>query len=111
MAIEGQLTQVLSEQILEGTRRPKGHLLAQSLAQLENSHYFLTNKVARIIRIAVHPELTRNNFGSQLLEYIELKLSTEVKAIGASFGGYASLLSFWQNLNYQTIKTIMIYYQ
>ena len=104
VAIEGQLSEQLNVQILNGTRRPKGHLLAQSIAQLDNSDYFLKNKVARIIRIAVHPELTRNNFGSQLLQYIETSLSAEVKAIGSSFGGYASLLSFWQNLNYRTIK-------
>ena len=94
----------MSAEILNGTRRPKGHLLAQSIAQLDNSDYFLKNKVARIIRIAVHPKLTRNNFGSQLLQHIESSLSTQVKAIGASFGGYASLLSFWQNLNYRIIK-------
>jgi tRNA(Met) cytidine acetyltransferase len=104
VAIEGQLSQQLSDEILNGTRRPKGHLLAQSIAQLDNSDYFLKNKVARIIRIAVHPKLTRNKFGSQLLQHIESSLSTQVKAIGASFGGYASLLSFWQNLNYRTIK-------
>jgi len=104
IAIEGQLTDQLSHQILQGNRRPKGHLLAQSIAQLDNSDYFLKNAVARIIRIAVHPELTRHSFGSQLLKHIEISLSTQVKVIGASFGGYASLLSFWQNLDYQTIK-------
>lgn len=104
VAIEGQLSEQLSAEILNGTRRPKGHLLAQSIAQLDNSDYFLKNKVARIIRIAVHPELTRNNFGSQLLQHIESSLSTQVKAIGASFGGYASLLSFWQSLNYRIVK-------
>jgi len=104
VAIEGRLSKQLSAEILNGTRRPKGHLLAQSIAQLDNSDYFLKNKVARIIRIAVHPELTRNNFGSQLLQHIESSLSTQVKAIGASFGGYASLLNFWQNLEYSTVK-------
>jgi len=104
VAIEGQLSEQLSIQILQGKRRPKGHLLAQSIAQLDNTSYFLKNSVARIIRIAVHPELTRNKLGSQLLQHIETSLSTQVEAIGASFGGYSSLLSFWQNLNYQTIK-------
>lgn len=104
IAIEGQLTEPLISQILQGTRRPKGHLLAQSIAQLNHCDHFLKNKIARIIRIAVHPELTRNNFGSQLIKYIESHLRTQVSAIGASFGGYASLINFWQNLDYQTIK-------
>ncbi|SFD45294.1 GNAT family N-acetyltransferase [Pseudoalteromonas denitrificans] len=104
IALEGQISNQLSEQILQEKRRPKGHLLAQSVSQLANSNYFLINSVARVIRIAVHPELTRHNYGKELLQYIESNLSSQVSAIGASFGGYASLLNFWQNSEYHIIK-------
>ncbi len=104
VAIEGQLENDLISAILAGKRRPKGHLLAQSLAIEEDSADCLSKAIARVIRIAVHPLVQRQAHGQTLLKYIEQDLADKVVAIGASFGGYPQLLNFWQTQNYHLLK-------
>ena len=102
--LEGQLSNDLSEKIISGSRRPKGHLMAQTLAQLTGEVKDLLRPMARVVRIAVQPQLQRQQIGKKLLSFIEDTLAEQVNVIGASFGGHAELINFWQSQAYRLCK-------
>jgi len=102
---EGGFTDSLSTQVYRGERRPQGHLLAQSLTYhcgIENAATF---DYARIMRIAVHPELQQQGIGTDLLETI---ISNEKilgrDAIGTSFGMTNDLLNFWKKIKFNIVR-------
>lgn len=96
--------QTLQDAIIHGERRPRGHLLSQQLAYQNLETEYLNLKIARIVRIAVAPQLQSQLLGSVLLEKI-FKYCTSEKfdAIGASFGATKELLNFWNKNHYQTL--------
>lgn len=104
VAIEGGLAKDISQQIVVGKRRPQGHLMAQTLAQLSFDSRILNQACARVVRIAVSPSLHQKKIGSQLLKYCENKLTSKCDYFGASFGANAALLTFWQNNGFRLIK-------
>jgi len=105
VALEGKLDNALIEAIMAGKRRPKGHLLPQTLAfycQLPEAALLSS---ARIIRIAIQPNLQRQGLGKQLLDYIENHYqSRETDLIGSSFGLEPGVLSFWQQAGYECVR-------
>jgi len=97
LALEGGFDAATAQAIWAGYRRPRGHLLAQSLA----AHLGLTEgaclQVGRIIRIAVHPDLQRRGLGSRLLaQCLDYARKTGLDCLGTSFGATLELLYFWQ---------------
>ncbi len=101
---EGGLDGILSKAIYEGHRRVQGHLIPQSLA----AHAGLVNapelKCARIMRIAVHPELHGRGLGTQLLSEVTKMAKVEgFDYIGASFGATCELIRFWGNSDYHPV--------
>jgi len=104
VAIEGGLTPEVSQQIATGKRRPQGHLMAQTLAQLTFSSTVLTKQMARVVRIAVAPNKQNKDIGSKLLQFTEAQLSPQCHYFGASFGANDALLSFWQNNDFKLVK-------
>ncbi len=101
---EGGLDDILSKAIYEGHRRVQGHLIPQSLA----AHAGLVNapelKCARIMRIAVHPELHGRGLGTQLLAEVTKMAKVEgVDYIGASFGATCELIRFWRSSDYHPV--------
>ena len=104
VAIEGGLTPEISQQVAAGKRRPQGHLMAQTLAQLTFNSAVLTKKMARVVRVAVAPDKQNNDIGSQLLQFTETQLSSHCHYFGASFGANDTLLRFWQNNDFSLIK-------
>jgi tRNA(Met) cytidine acetyltransferase len=99
---EGQLSDLLSQAIVAGKRRPKGHLLAQSVAQLALQPELLNYRYARIVRIAIHPELQNKGVGSALLNFVEQNAAYD--AIGASFASNEQLLAFWQANQFELVS-------
>lgn len=99
---EGHLSDELSQAIVAGKRRPKGHLLAQSIAQLALNPALLKLRYARVVRIAIHPEFHNNGIGSKLLTFVEE--NAHYDAIGASFACNSQLISFWHKNNYRTVS-------
>ena len=67
---EGGISKELAEQIACGYRRPKGHLLLQSLAQHSAYAEGLEKKLWRIMRIATHEQCRRQGLASQLVQEI-----------------------------------------
>lgn len=102
---EGQFPAALANAVYRGERRPKGHLLAQTLAY----HCAVENAAqadyARIMRIAVHPELQRHGIGHRLMAAVVANEQYRGRdAIGASFGVTDELLSFWQQSGFHLLR-------
>ena len=104
IAIEGGFNAAMSNEIAQGKRRPQGHLMAQTLAQLSFNADVLKQHCARVVRIAIDPQHHNKKIGTQLLKYCEQQLQSECHWFGASFGGNAQLLSFWQSNGFDLVK-------
>ena len=105
VAEEGPLQEDLIEPIWAGERRPRGHLLPQTLVNQEGYRDGANLKYGRIMRIAIHPALRRNNLGSQLLSVLkEQGKALGWDCLGASFSASSDLLSFWQQAGFNTIR-------
>lgn len=93
---EGGLARRLGEAIHQGRRRPRGHLIAQSLAFHAGIPRAPTCRGLRIQRLAVHPHRQRQGLGSDLVAAIGQWAATQgLDWIGASFGSEPDLLAFW----------------
>ncbi|RLJ22251.1 hypothetical protein DJ030_01995 [bacterium endosymbiont of Escarpia laminata] len=97
VAREGGFTPAIAQAIWAGHRRPRGHLLAQSLSAhlgLETAACLLG---ARIMRIAVHPALQQQGLGRRMVAALRQQAEAEgLDYIGASFGATQELMYFWQ---------------
>lgn len=102
---EGGHTPALSSAIYRGERRPSGHLLPQTLTFHAGCEMAATLNYARVMRIAVHPQLQSQGLGSTLLQQIveEEKLN-RVDIIGASFGANVALLNFWHRAGFEMVR-------
>ena len=96
----------LRNDIVARKRRPRGHVLPQLLAQWIMRDAVLEHRFARVVRIAVHPQLQRTGLGSHLLQSIHTQLQKDkqvpVTAIGTLFGADPELVTFWKSNGYQT---------
>lgn len=104
IALEGGFNSELAAQVVAKTRRPQGHLLAQTLAQISFDSAILQQSSARIVRIAVAPEYHNKGIGQKLLSHVEQHVSETCAWLGASFGVNSALLSFWQKNNFSLVK-------
>ncbi len=96
VSLEGGFDEALAREIWLGRRRPRGHLLAQSLLAHAGFIEAAPLRYARIMRIAVHPQLQRQGLGSRLVSAIGTHYEQAgLDALGASFGATADLLDFW----------------
>ncbi|MEO2269143.1 GNAT family N-acetyltransferase [Pseudoalteromonas sp. YIC-656] len=102
---EGGFDKDLANQIARGQRRPQGHLLAQSLAQLAGKGAIAQLHSARIVRIAIHPDAQHLGIGTALISYIEMACKRDhFDILGTSFGAYGALVQFWQRLGFHSLK-------
>ena len=102
---EGGFAPDLAEQVARGERRPRGHLLAQSLAAHAGSREALTSRIRRVMRIAVAPDARRLGHGRALLAAELAKASEQgIDVFGASFGAEAGLVSFWQQSGFRAVR-------
>ncbi len=104
ITIEGQLPQELVEQITVNQRRPKNHLLPVALCTQLGFCEALTMRVARIIRIAVNPNVAGRSYGKQLLSEIISHFDASFDLIGASFGLDSLLHEFWVNSGFSLVR-------
>ncbi|MCB1754250.1 MAG: tRNA(Met) cytidine acetyltransferase [Gammaproteobacteria bacterium] len=94
----------LRDAIVHGERRPRGHLLPQLLAYQYMQAEFLEQKTARIVRIAVHPQLQHRGFGSRLLNELQHWCEKSgYHSLGSVFGMTTDLLAFWRKNGYQPL--------
>jgi tRNA(Met) cytidine acetyltransferase len=105
ISIEGNLPDDLIEGIWQGRRRPRGHLFPQSL--ICHSGFMQAGKFqfARIVRIAVLPEMQQQGIGSQLLAHLVGYFGdSDVDLLCTSFGLSEQLFSFWNKAGYRTVR-------
>jgi len=95
----------LAQNIIEGTRRPKGHLVPQALTSCTANPAFLSHQTYRIMRIAVHPSMSRQGLGSTLIKAAaRLGQSNQIDYLSASFGFTPLLNDFWCKNDFQLLR-------
>ncbi|MET0042238.1 MAG: GNAT family N-acetyltransferase [Candidatus Thiodiazotropha sp. 6PLUC3] len=105
LATEGEFAPELAEEIWLGRRRPRGHLVAQSLSAHLGLRTASTLKGLRIMRIAVHPALQNRGLGKRLLTAIKTHAASQgCDYLGVSFGATTRLIRFWQGNDMQAVR-------
>lgn len=102
-AEEGGFTDpALREAIFMGQRRPRGHLLPQTLSTHAGIAQATELRYLRVIRIAVHPACVRQGLGLRLLRCLARDGRTEgFDLLGASFGATPDLVRFWYRCGFR----------
>ncbi|MDH5767206.1 MAG: GNAT family N-acetyltransferase, partial [Gammaproteobacteria bacterium] len=101
---EGGFDVDLSTEIYKGSRRPKGNLLAQTLTFHAGCEIAATFNYARIMRIAVHPEIQLRGLGTYFLGRVIEHEQDKVDAIGVSFGATVELIRFWKKSGFEIVR-------
>ncbi|MBM7454409.1 tRNA(Met) cytidine acetyltransferase [Oceanisphaera litoralis] len=106
---EGTLAPTLAQAIWRGQRRPRGHLLPQSLSFHGGIEEACRFSYQRVMRIVVHPHCQQQGIGSQLLSWLQQGLQQGMQQdqcdfLGASFGASPELLDFWQNNGFAAVR-------
>jgi len=91
---EGGLTPELAQAVWAGRRRPRGNLVAQSLAAHAGFVEAATLRSRRISRIAVAAEQRRQGIGQALVAAVQAQ--QEVDFLSVSFGYTEALWAFWR---------------
>lgn len=98
---EGGLTPALSQAVWAGFRRPRGNLVAQSLAAHGGSPLAATLRGRRVSRIAVHPHCQREGIGSALIAHAQ---QADCDYLSVSFGYTRELWHFWQRCGFKLVR-------
>ncbi len=98
---EGGLSPALSQAVWGGYRRPRGNLVAQSLAAHGGSPLAATLRGRRVTRIAVHPAQQRQGLGQAL---IASAAGAKCDYLSVSFGYTDELWRFWQRCGFVLVR-------
>lgn len=102
---EGMLPDDLAEQVLQGRRRPRGHLLPQSLLAHEGISEAGQYRYWRVSRIAIAPQHQRQGLGSQLINQIEQQTKAKgVDFLCTSFAASNEVVKFWQRNHFTSVR-------
>lgn len=102
---EGGFAPGLAREIWLGRRRPRGHLLAQSLACHAGVRDAARRRGLRILRVAVHPGRRRHGVGRALLRVAaDHARGQGLDWLGASFGATPGLLDFWTAAGLEPVR-------
>ena len=96
---EGGLSPALSRAVWAGFRRPRGNLVAQSLAAHGGSPLAATLRGRRVTRIAVHPHRQREGIGQALI-----RSASGEDYLSVSFGYTEELWRFWQQCGFVLVR-------
>ena len=94
---EGELPEALAGDIWRGVRRPRGHILPQTLlahcGYADAGHW----RYARLIRIAIHPGRQRQKLGTRMLDEVRRWCHEQhIDFFGAAFAASQELIAFWK---------------
>lgn len=105
LGAEGGFDSELAARICQGERRPRGHLLLQSLAQHAGWCEAPSLRLLRVMRVAVQAPVRGRGIGSALLAEAESWACEQgFGLMGTSFGAEAGLVSFWQRAGYRLAR-------
>ncbi len=100
---EGGLAAELAHDVWAGRRRPRGSLVAQSLAAHSGQWWAPMLRSRRITRIAVLPELRQQGIASRLIEQ-QKQCSQGLDFLSVSFGYTEPLWRFWQSCGFVLVR-------
>ena len=100
---EGGLSQQLSQAVWAGFRRPRGNLVAQSLAAHGSNPLAATLRGRRVSRIAVHPARQREGTGQQLIAGA-LQYTRDLDYLPVSCGYTGELWRFWHRCGFVLVR-------
>ncbi|MGK3143284.1 tRNA(Met) cytidine acetyltransferase TmcA [Pantoea sp. C2G6] len=100
---EGGLDAALAQAVWAGTRRPRGNLVAQSLAAHAGLVEAATLRSLRISRIAVAAESRRLGIGRQLVA-AAARAAAGHDYLSVSFGYTESLWAFWRSCGFTLVR-------
>ncbi|RBO84776.1 GNAT family N-acetyltransferase [Marinomonas aquiplantarum] len=104
VSAEGGLSDSLNQAVMEGKRRPRGHLVPQSLLAHEGLAEAGQLNYWRISRIATQPTQHNLGYGSQLLEKIAQSAPSECDFLCTSFAATPDVLHFWLKNGYRIVR-------
>lgn len=99
---EGRLSPQLSQAVWAGYRRPRGNLVAQSLAAHGGSPLAATLIGRRVTRVAVHPARQREGIGWRLID--NACHHAQQDYLSVSFGYTDELWRFWQRCGFVLVR-------
>lgn len=99
---EGGLSAELSRAVWAGFRRPRGNLVAQSLAAHGGNPLAAVLKGRRVTRVAVHPQRQREGIGQQLIRSVSQVAQQDY--VSVSFGYTEELWRFWQRCGFVLVR-------
>ncbi|MCT4716687.1 GNAT family N-acetyltransferase [Enterobacteriaceae bacterium H18W14] len=101
---EGGLNEKLSRAVWAGFRRPRGNLVAQSLAAHGGSPLAATLRGLRVSRIAVHPLRQRRQLGQQMIAMAKEGAQQDIDYLSVSFGFTDELWRFWESCGFVLVR-------
>ncbi|WP_263064888.1 tRNA(Met) cytidine acetyltransferase TmcA [Dickeya dadantii] len=102
---EGGLPQTLARDVWSGRRRPRGNLVAQSLAAHGNQWQAPVLRSRRISRIAVLAAQRGQGIGQTLVREQQQRAQQEqLDFLSVSFGFQPALWRFWQRCGFQLVR-------
>lgn len=105
VAEEGGFDEALSEQVWRGRRRPRGHLLPQTLAAHGGLKDAPRLRYWRIVRIATHPAMQRRGCARQLMQHIvDAARRGQIDCVGSSFAASPEVVAFWRQLQFMPVR-------
>jgi len=103
--VEGGLESALAEEVMQGRRRVRGHLLPQSLASHSGFAEAASQRLLRVVRIAVSAEARSRGLGQKLVAAArDFARCQGLDGIGTSFGGNSGLMTFWQQCGMEPVR-------
>ncbi|MGB9095462.1 tRNA(Met) cytidine acetyltransferase TmcA [Erwinia sp.] len=100
---EGGLSADLSDAVWAGFRRPRGNLVAQSLAAHGGWPQAAQLRSRRISRIAITPDCRRQGTGRQMVQQSR-KEAEGLDFLSVSFGYTAELWAFWRACGFKLVR-------
>ncbi|WP_244183361.1 tRNA(Met) cytidine acetyltransferase TmcA [Xenorhabdus kozodoii] len=105
MVDEGGLSQTLAHEIWAGRRRPRGNLVAQSLAAHSGFPQAATLRSQRISRIAVQAQYRRCGIARHLItQQCQAASQQKLDFLSVSFGYTAELWALWQKCGFRLVR-------
>jgi tRNA(Met) cytidine acetyltransferase len=102
---EGGLSPTLAHEVWAGRRRPRGNLVAQSLAAHGGQIDAAVLRSRRVSRIAVQPGARRQGIARALLaQQAEMAANEGLDFLSVSFGYTADLSALWQQAGYRLLR-------
>ncbi|CAM3739365.1 GNAT family N-acetyltransferase [Rahnella bruchi] len=102
---EGGLSAELAQEVWAGRRRPRGNLVAQSLAAHAGFPEAAVLRSRRVSRIAVHPAFRRQGIALDLLaEQKQCAQQAGLDFLSVSFGYTSDLASLWQQAGFRLAR-------